>query len=224
MVADVTSNDAAERIMLAGERLIAEHGVDVSLRDIALAAGQRNNSAVHYYFGGRDGLIDAIIDRRLVAMEAERLELLAESEADGTSDDAHSLVAMLVGPMLDVVGEGGDTHYARFLQVVRNHPAIADVSRLSGADRAAVRIITSRLNRCIADLPPQLRRVRLEAMASTMFTLLADLERAKANGVRMGAAATRAAGQQLVDMLVGLLTAPTGSREPTRRTRARSSV
>lgn len=43
---------AASRTALldAGERLIAERGVDVPLRDIAAAAGQRNNSAVHYYF------------------------------------------------------------------------------------------------------------------------------------------------------------------------------
>ena len=34
----------------AAERLIAEHGFEVPLREIAVAAGQRNNSAVNYYF------------------------------------------------------------------------------------------------------------------------------------------------------------------------------
>ena len=216
----MATDDVAERIMLAGERLMAEHGVEVSLRDIALAAGQRNNSAVHYYFGGRDGLIEAIVDLRMAAMEAERLELLAASEADGTSEDAYSLVAMLVAPMLDLIGQAGPTYYARFLQAARNHPAIADTARLSGADRAAVRIITSRLSRCLAEQPARLRRVRLEAMASTMFALLADLERAKAAGARMTATATRMAGQQIVDMLVGLLTAPVHTPAPRQRSNA----
>jgi AcrR family transcriptional regulator len=205
-VSGVTSTDVAERVLLAGERLIAEHGVDVSLRDIALAAGQRNNSAVHYYFGGRDALIDAIVERRLADMEKMRLEMLAANEAEGQGEDLRTLVTMLVEPMLAIPPHQGTTHYARFLQVVRNHPAVADPARLSGGDRPAVRIITARLDRCLAALPAQVRRRRLEAMASTMFALLADHERAsEQKGTDAGA--DRRIGQEIVDMLVGLLAA-----------------
>uniref|UniRef100_UPI0035C6F61D TetR family transcriptional regulator n=5 Tax=Nocardia seriolae TaxID=37332 RepID=UPI0035C6F61D len=49
--------DARERIILAAEQLIAERGPAVPLRDIAAAAGQRNNSAIQYHFGSRDGLV-----------------------------------------------------------------------------------------------------------------------------------------------------------------------
>ncbi|MGH9136571.1 MAG: TetR/AcrR family transcriptional regulator, partial [Acidimicrobiales bacterium] len=38
--------DAPTQLHLAAERLIAERGVDVPLRDITAAAGQRNNSAI----------------------------------------------------------------------------------------------------------------------------------------------------------------------------------
>ena len=49
------AQDGRERIIVAAERLIAERGIDVPLRDIAVAADQRNNSAVQYHFGSRDG-------------------------------------------------------------------------------------------------------------------------------------------------------------------------
>ena len=43
-------------MMLAGEQLFAERGFrGVSLREIGLAAGQRNNSAAQYHFGSRLG-------------------------------------------------------------------------------------------------------------------------------------------------------------------------
>ena len=60
----MSRTDARTQLLLAGERLIAEFGPEVSLRDVAVAAGQRNNSAVHYHFGSRDGLIKAIIGHR----------------------------------------------------------------------------------------------------------------------------------------------------------------
>ena len=41
--------------------MIAEHGIEVPLRDVAAAAGQRNNSAVQYHFGSREGLVAAVV-------------------------------------------------------------------------------------------------------------------------------------------------------------------
>src|SRR3954471_12119449 len=69
----VATSASALRIVLAGERLFALHGIDgVSLRTIALAAGSSNNSAVHYYFGSKGGLIGAIFEHRLPQLLSER--------------------------------------------------------------------------------------------------------------------------------------------------------
>jgi AcrR family transcriptional regulator len=207
---------ARDQLLAAAERLIAERGIDVPVRDIALAAGQRNNSAVNYHFGSRDGLIDAVIERRMVALEARRMELLAAHEAVG-ADDVRSLVAVLVTPQLELVGQPGATHYARFLEAVRNHPVIIDRARLEGAGRAAVRIVALRLDRALGEFPAALRRRRLEAMASAMFALLADFERAVESGAVARARRERVA-DDIVDMLAGLVTAapitavPTGAR------------
>ena len=55
-----------EQILLAAERLIADHGVDgVSMRQIGSAVGSGNNSAVLYHFGSKEKLVQAIFEYRL---------------------------------------------------------------------------------------------------------------------------------------------------------------
>ncbi|MEV0296359.1 helix-turn-helix domain-containing protein [Nocardia sp. NPDC050710] len=212
-------DDSRAALLDAGERLIAERGVDVPLREIATAAGQRNNSAVHYYFDSRTGLIEAIVDRRMNWLEDRRMQLLAASEADGTAHDIRTLVAMLAGPILELIGRTGVTHYGRFLEVVRAHPVIADARRLAGADRAAVRIIATRLTAALAQLPPRRRRQRLETMATIMFALIADYERTLEAGLRTPDPGDA---DEIVDMIVAMLTVPatdpaaTRADEPTR--------
>jgi AcrR family transcriptional regulator len=210
-------DDSRAALLDVGERLIAQRGVDVPLRDIATAAGQRNNSAVHYYFDSRTGLIEAIVERRMNWLEDRRMQLLAASEADGTAHDVRTLVAMLAAPILELVGMEQITHYGRFLEVVRAHPVIADARRLAGADRAAVRIIAVRLDAALAELPARQRRQRLETMATVMFAVIADYERALESGVRSPDAAADTA--EIIDMIVAMLTVPTTQPAPARNRR-----
>ncbi|WP_054813721.1 TetR family transcriptional regulator [Nocardia arizonensis] len=201
--------DSRSALLDAGERLIAVRGVDVPLRDIAAAAGQRNNSAVHYYFESRTGLIEAIVDRRMNWLEHRRLELLAAHEADGTGHDLRALIAMLAEPIVELLGHEGVTHFGRFLEVVRSHPVVADARRLDGADRAAVRVITTRLTAALSGVPVRRRRGRLETMATVLFALVADYERTLESGLRRRAAADAA---EIVDMIVAMLTVPVSGR------------
>ncbi|WP_208103617.1 TetR family transcriptional regulator [Mycolicibacterium sp. CBMA 226] len=202
--------DARTQLLLAGERLIAESGPEVSLRDVAVAAGQRNNSAVHYHFGSRDGLIKAIIGHRQAPLEQARLALLAEYESAGASDGSiTALVAILVEPLFDTPYADGSSHYARFLERVRNHPVMAELT-LTAEQWPATRILTTRLLRALDYLPEVLRRQRMAAMASVMYTLLADHERhvdEHRDAVR-GALSEAEARDNIIAMVVGLLTAP----------------
>ena len=55
-----------DRLLDAAETLFAKKGFGaVTTRAILRAAGQRNESALHYHFGGRQGLIEALHERRL---------------------------------------------------------------------------------------------------------------------------------------------------------------
>ena len=178
------------------------------LKDIAIDAGQRNNSGVQYHFGSRDGLIEAVVDHRMPTLETRRLELLADREAAGDADNPRVLVEILVRPLL----ESGGTHFCRFLDQVRNHPAVSEGDRLSGARRATVRIVLQRLDRSLAGLPAQVRRRRIRWMSTALLALLADHERA----VEAGGPEDADYIDDLVDALCGILTArPPSARVPT---------
>lgn len=77
------SQETQDRILDAAEKLFAERGIDaVSTRSILAAAGV-NVSLAQYHFGGRDGLIEALLRRRFGPITEERLRRLAEVEAHG---------------------------------------------------------------------------------------------------------------------------------------------
>lgn len=68
-----------DRILAAASSLFAERGVDgVSIRDITSRAGV-NLGAVTYHFGGKDELVAAVIQRRIVPLLEIRREV---EEAD----------------------------------------------------------------------------------------------------------------------------------------------
>jgi AcrR family transcriptional regulator len=69
--------DTRQRLLDAGRRLFAgPGGLNVPLKRVVEAAGQRNTSALHYHFGGRDGLTMAIIDQWNTEIERRRKEML----------------------------------------------------------------------------------------------------------------------------------------------------
>ena len=62
-----------DRLLDAAETLFASDGFGaVTTRAILRAAGQRNESALHYHFGGRQGLIEALHERRMDQLAGHR--------------------------------------------------------------------------------------------------------------------------------------------------------
>ncbi|GAB2658340.1 TetR family transcriptional regulator [Nocardia goodfellowii] len=206
----VAGTEARARLIVAAERLIAERGQAVPLRDIAAAAGQRNNSAIQYHFGSRDGLIEAVVEYRLATLEVRRLELLAEQAGSGRPPGVHGLLEALVLPMFELGERHGIRHYARFLEQIPAHPSVSDAANLERTGRTSVRVIMQGLDRELSALPPRLRVRRLRALTTMLFALLADHERsAEAGDARAGDAE---AWGEIIDMLAGALAAPVTAR------------
>lgn len=68
-----------EQLLDAAEELFLAEGPDkVSLRAIVRHAGQRNQSALQYHFGNREGLLAAIRHRRMSQLEERRRKLLEQ--------------------------------------------------------------------------------------------------------------------------------------------------
>lgn len=196
---------AREQLLDAAERLIAERGVMAPLQDVALAAGQRNKSAVQYYFGDRDGLIAAILDHRVRPQEADRLRRLADLEAADAGNDPGRLITALIEPTFMIPRQHGATHHARFLEQIRAHPALLALGTADGT--TAVRMILARLERALEPMPPELRRRRLWALTTAQFALLADHERALESGTATDAETSEALAD-IAAVLQGLLLAP----------------
>jgi AcrR family transcriptional regulator len=179
-----------DALLDAAERLIAERGFEVPLRDIAHAAGQRNNSAVNYHFRSRQDLLDAVVARRLLPMELERERMLAELD-DGA--DVHALMRILVLPLVHLES----THYARFLQVVASR---LRTEPMDAAETAWPRVLDA-LSHAVPFADRRARHRRVAAVATAMFALVAEHERlAEAGGDGDDA-------EEIVHMLAAMLTA-----------------
>ncbi|XVQ14412.1 TetR/AcrR family transcriptional regulator [Spirillospora sp. CA-255316] len=111
-----------ERLLDAAQRLYAERGLDaVSLREINQAAGARNATAVQYHFGGRAGIVRAIVARHRPEIEARRHALLDAYESAGR-DDVRALAAALVRPLAARLADEGGREFLQIWAAVHNRP------------------------------------------------------------------------------------------------------
>lgn len=196
--------DPRHVLMDTAERLFALEGLAVSDRRIAQEAGNANHSAVKYHFGGRDGLLDALLGRHLSDLEAERGARLAASQT--LIDDVRALVL----PQLSAYALLPTPSWrARFISVVFNTPSeVARVRALGAEAPAAVAIFRSIVTRVQVD--PEVLRDRFQLMTYVINAACAEIEaRAEATGV---GAEWDAAGDFLCDALAGMLAAPISRR------------
>ena len=100
-------NETKVRILDAAEKLIADQGLDVSLRAITSAAGV-NLAAVNYHFQSKDALIDAIVARRIEPVNALRLQMLeaVEREAGNGQLPLEGVLRALVAPLTEMDATG----------------------------------------------------------------------------------------------------------------------
>jgi AcrR family transcriptional regulator len=95
--------DGRELLLEAALRLFADEGVDaVSIRAVNREAGL-GPASVHYHFGTKDALLDAVVQRQGdVVTQAIRARAAEIADADATAT-ARQLVTMLAEPYLDAL-------------------------------------------------------------------------------------------------------------------------
>lgn len=90
----------------AAERLFSERGYEgMRIRDIASAA-QANLSALHYYWGNKEALVEELCERRLRPVMQERLRRYALLEGDLPESKTEQITALLrahLEPFADVL-------------------------------------------------------------------------------------------------------------------------
>lgn len=110
------SAQTRDRFVDAAQQLFAERSIDsVSLNEITVAAGQKNRSALQYHFGGRDGLLQAIVDRHAGRVHELR-EAYLDASAGAELPPARAASRGLVYPLAQYIGENeGGVQYVKIL-------------------------------------------------------------------------------------------------------------
>jgi AcrR family transcriptional regulator len=100
----MTQSDTKESILDQAETLFAAQGYKAtSLRQITAAAGA-NLAAVNYHFGSKEGLVAAVIGRRLLPLNDQRRErlekVLARAEAESRKPSSTEVLLAFIEPTL----------------------------------------------------------------------------------------------------------------------------
>ncbi len=110
---DPDASSTRERILDTAEALFAEQGFDgTSLRQITREAGV-NLAAIHYHFGSKDALIDAVFARLVGPINAARLAMLDEVEreaGEGAPELERVLEAFILPPLQSTADVGTRTY------------------------------------------------------------------------------------------------------------------
>lgn len=168
----------ALQLLLTAERLFGEHGIDgVSLRQIAAQAGSSNNSAVHYHFGSKKRLIEAIFTHRLPQLEQRRALLLARMNPDDLRArfEAHLL------PVLELA-ETPDNFYVSFVeQIGRSEEGRSAARQPAGIQQSQNEFLTD-MRRLLAHIDEPVRTTRIHEVQELAVHSAARRERAVAAG------------------------------------------
>ena len=200
-----------ERLLLAAERLFAERGIEaVPLRDIRIAAGQRNSGAVQYHFGDRETLVRAIAQHRTTDLERLSSKLIADVVASGQTPTVEDMVRAFVLALAFNLDE--QSHFLPFLS--RYIIERGDASALGAAPPDWAAHLRAIMRRLLPQLSDDVLDERWQVLLSSAVHTLARYQ----VGLRRGTLTPPINHllDDLVHFLTGGLEAPTGAlrRQP----------
>lgn len=202
----------ADQLVATAERLFAERGLEaVSLREIGKEAGSRNTGVAHHHFGGKEGLVRAIIAARAPALNERRLALLAEATA--TANDGpippEALVRVLVLPLVEELERG--SHYVAFLaRLAAENPGTPWIPGLDDDSARSYRQVLTALGKALPGLDRRRFRHRSDLLVQLIVGSVAARQRAEALGTAR-VSSRPAFVDDLLEAATGLLLAPVGA-------------
>jgi len=165
----------SSQLLDAAERLFAAHGIaNVSVRAIVNEAGQKNESALHYHFGNRDGLIRALHNKRNVVVREKRRELFDEMMARTNEPSIREACDALVRPPFALAQK--DEKFRNYLVVFGQFFVSTDreLTPIIGKHEADAALeIGLLLRQLLPDLDDEVFGARLESLARFSIMSLA---------------------------------------------------
>ncbi len=201
-----------DRLLDAAERVFARDGVQgARIRDINALAGQRNPSALHYHFGSRAAVVEAILLRYQTGVEGTTASTFDRLEAAGRELGVREIVDAVVRPLVGSLDSQSGRDCVRIIPQLL--PALSRNLRAGivvPATPVSRRVLTMLDERMASlSIPERVRRERLVTYAVVLTTLLGE----RAHHVEEGGddllLGREGFATHLVDVLEALLVAPT---------------
>src|SRR5260221_13414431 len=176
--------DTRLALIRAAEQLFAQEGVDcVSLREIAIAAGQRNVSAATYHFGSKRELLEIILERHSLPIQEDwRPVLLKDRERRlGLAQLLELVVSPLVAKIDDA--DGGRCYLELCAELVASRSFPLMGMRVATTPDALE--LTKRIADHGPEVAPMVRVIRSSRLASMLYGSIGDYLRLSSNGVEI---------------------------------------
>ena len=182
-------NDTKTEILNAAEHLFASRGPNAtSLRQV-ISRAKVNLAAIHYHFGSKESLLQAVLSRRLVPLNAGRLALLDKYERKSGKRAVPLLKVLeaLVGPALRLSRDPqqGGAVFMRLLGRCVLEPDEKIQTMLNQQFHYVLERFTPALRRALPNLPPVDFFWRIHFLVGSMAHTMADSERLRSvsNGI-----------------------------------------
>jgi AcrR family transcriptional regulator len=209
--------DASTRdlLKLAARRLFAHRGLDgVSVRDVVLAAGQRNSGSLHYYFGTKENLARELVSDGAKLIDQRRNAQLDDIERAGGPSHLREVIEVLVWPSTGLAGERGEEDtYIRFITILQMSHRQLFLDALEGRWASGYERCLAHIRRLLKDIDPVIVTQRLVFMSLYMQAAMSSREAALEAGSQShhfwSAEITM---QNLIDTIEGILR-PAPSRQ-----------
>ena len=210
--------DTRVRILDAAEALFACHGIDgTSMRLITSRAGA-NLAAVNYHFGGKDGLVRAVFQRRLAELNRRRLAALdaLEAQAAGAPLRPSRILDAYFGTALEMAADeaGGGRHFMRLLGRTHNEPNQFVRGFVAEEYAPCAARFLSALCRALPEVPRDEILWRFHFMMGAMSFAIAGVDGLQPLAGEFGSDDTSRLAPRLMSFLLGGLRAPLEAAEP----------
>lgn len=212
-------HDTKSALVRAAERLFAEKGLGgVSVKEITRAAGARNESALHYHFGGLDALIKEVFASRYRDIEQARFARLAELSAEKKGVGIEAVLEASIAPFMAACLQEDGRLYARFCVQLATDPRFELADLVGDIGMPSLGMMRSLVIDRLRGIPNGVLATRLRRAFVISLLLAADYARQVERG---GAPPIEAATREAAATLAAFLsakppkTAPTSSRKKT---------
>ena len=192
-------------LIRTAEQLFAEKGLGgVSVREITRAAGAKNESALHYHFGGMEPLIREVFAHRYRGIERARLDILASMD-DEQRSDIHALMHAAIAPMFEACQDDHGRRYTRFCVQLATDPRFDLDALTESIGMESVEEVDRLFRQALSHLPPDIVSLRLRRLFTLSLLLAADHVKQFKAGTRQ---ALEEAIEEAVKSLGGFMSAP----------------